>query len=375
VVVALTAAVAPPAPAGSAAAPAKFLGPVLSRAENASTTLTRDGGFSVGLPGGRNFWVFADTPRYEFKQNRWKVTAVVPGSTAGIARFTPGKVLRSALTEIKPGAALKPSRQPARFMPTPPAYMPNGSGKRCVKTGNGPGAFSVRWPTGAALMPDKKNILVPYAIVCVFNIREFHLQGWGFSLFNYKKQKFTVPATDVIPARRSGAGMPSWQMYGSPLVVGNNVTFFSWACCAPGEGVYSTTVKATEKALKRRSSYTPTLLPGLPPARNVHVANKSKTHSKFTMLIPEGEHGEYSIYAAPSPNGPWTGVTSGALPRCAKKINLCNNSLALHPELSPAGRLVVSYHLGEFGPAIPGKHPYPHDPLRHVVMAAVPCDC
>jgi hypothetical protein len=40
-------------PAGAAQPPAKFLGPIISYAENPNVTLGRDGGFSVPLPNGR----------------------------------------------------------------------------------------------------------------------------------------------------------------------------------------------------------------------------------------------------------------------------------------------------------------------------------
>ncbi len=223
-------------------------------------------------------------------------------------------------------------------------------------------------------MPDRKNILVPYAILCVFNVRNFTLEGWGFALFNYKKRKFSVAPTDVIPARRNGAELPSTQMYVAPIVVGRNVTFYSWACCSGESGVYATTVKAKPKALKRRTSYVPELLPDVPPTFNVHVANRSKTHSTFTMFVPSGALGEYSIFVASSPLGPWSATASGVLPHCDEGPDICN-SMALHPELSPAGRLVVSYHLGNYGPGVASKHPYPHDPLRHVVMASIPCNC
>jgi hypothetical protein len=62
------------------------------------------------------------------------------------------------------------------------------------------------------------------------------------------------------------------------------------------------------------------------------------------------------------------------LPRCDKSPVPCH-SLTLHPEFSPAGRFFISYHLPAFGPGDPSKHPYPKEPLRHVVMATVPCNC
>ncbi len=208
---------------------------------------------SAALPNGFDFWVFADTPRYEFrkKKNKWKLVSFITGSTAGMAKFTPGKPLKKALTEIRPGAQLKSTNQPAQFMKTPVAYMPDGSGKKCIQLHDGRKAFSVRWPVGAALMPDRTNVLIPYAIVCVLNEKDYFAEGWGFALFNYKTQRFTTKPINVIKPNKNGAEMPSAKMYGSPLVVGKKVTFYSWTCCDDDGAVYSTTVSATAAALKK----------------------------------------------------------------------------------------------------------------------------
>jgi hypothetical protein len=92
------------------------------------------------------------------------------------------------------------------------------------------------------------------------------------------------------------------------------------------------------------------------------------------MYVLTGSKGEYDIYSSTGTRGPWTKKISGTLPRCNKAPVPCH-SLILHPELSPAGRLLVSYHLPAFGPGDPSKHPYPKEPLRHVVMASIPCNC
>jgi hypothetical protein len=360
-------------PGGAASAPPKLLGPVLSHAENATTTLARDGGFSVPLPNGYDFWVFADTPRYEFRRNRWEIAGFIAGSTAGMARFTPGKTLRNRISEIRSGARLRRTNEPAQFMSTPVAYMPDGSGRRCRAKKGESNAFSVRWPTGAALMPDKANVLVTYAVVCVFNAYSFTAQGWGFALFDYRRQRFSHGPTDVVEAERSGTAIPPEAMWGSPIIVNRRVTFFAWSCCT-GPSVYSATMDATVPALTRRASYVPEPVPGLPMTYNIHVAPRSKTHDMFSMYVLSGRRGEYLLYAASSPNGPWSQVGSGVLPRCDKRAFGCH-SIALHPELSPAGRLVISYYLADFGPGVATKHPHPHDPLRHVVMASLPCSC
>jgi hypothetical protein len=164
------------------------------------------------------------------------------------------------------------------------------------------------------------------------------------------------------------------KLFGSPLVHGKKITFYSWKCCSTGTGVYSTTVKATAAALRKPESYVIKNVPSLPGTYNVHAAGKSKYHSKYSMYVLAGDQGQYGIYTATAPTGPWSQTALGTLPRCNQGPVPCH-SMALHPELSPAGRLVVSYHVPGYGPGIATKHPYPHEPLRHVVQASIPCGC
>jgi hypothetical protein len=360
--------------AGADPPPPRLLGPVLSVRENPGTTIGRDGGFSVPLPNGYDFWVFADTPRYQFSRGKWKLTGFIAGSTAAMAPFTKGKPLKTPLTEVNPGAPLSTKHPPAQFLSQPNAYVPDGSGVLCRKFQAHRPAFSARWPLGAALMPDKKNILVPYAVMCILSEFEYTAQGWGFALFNYKTQKFSVPPRDVFPASTSGAAIDQRYILGSPIVVGNKVTFYSRLCCSDGSALFSVTVDATLAALRNPANYAPTELAGLPATYDLHVGGKSATHKTFSMYSLTGDEGEYSIYTATAPTGPWSQTATGVLPRCGTSPRPCH-SMALHPELSPAGRLVVSYHLAGFGPGIATEHPYPHEPLRHVVSASIPCNC
>jgi hypothetical protein len=353
---------------------AKFLGPVLSIRENSETTFGRDGGFSAPLPNGKTFWIFADSPRYQFIRGKWRLTAFVAGSTATMAPFTKGKPLTTRMTEVNPGRPLKTTNKPAQFMQVPNAYIPGEEGVLCRKYQARRPSFSARWPVGVALMPNKKNLLIPYAVVCVLGESDYILQGWGIALFNYKTQKFTTLPTDVVPAQTNGAEMSTAQMWGSPIVHDNQVTFYSRECCGEGSGVFTTTIDASAAALKNPASYVPTPLPDVPLTLNVQVAKKSKHHQQFSMYVLNGIHGEYTILRSPSPTGPWTPTATGVLPRCDTSPRRCH-SMALHTELSPAGRLNISYHLPGFGPGVATKHPYPHEPLRHVVSSSIPCGC
>jgi hypothetical protein len=355
-------------------APPKFLGPLLSKSENPNVTLGRDGGFSVALPNGKNLWVFADTPRLEWIRGAWRLKAYFGGSSAAVLRsFTPGKPPTGRLIELAPGKTRPKTANAAPFIPMPNnVYMPNGSGKRCDKKNGTPSTNRVRWPVGAALMPDKTNVLVPYVITCVESSYFFTAQGWGFTRYNWKTNKFSQQPADVFPAKADGSGRSSRFLFGSPIIVGKRVTFYSWECCNTDGGVFQTTLDLS--ALKNPAAYQPQLLPGVHMTFDPSVAAKSKTHSRYSMFVRTDFKGGYELYSSTTPQGPWTPTASGVLPRCDKSPVPCH-SLYIHPELSPAGRLLVSYHLPAFGPGDPSKHPYPKEPLRHVVMASVPCNC
>jgi len=368
--IALSATLVLPAAAGAAGGPT-FLGPLLSRAETPTTSWGRDGGVSLALPNGKDFWIFGDTPRYQWSNGQWRLTAFIQGSSAGQRAFTSGKPLDGPLTEVRVGHPTQSTNQPLQFLAAPKLYLPDGSGRACTKANGGPSVEAVRWVTGAALMPDKTNVLVPYVEVCVIDASTYSAEGYGFALYNYKTNKFAAKPYDVIPPTADGATIPTKQFFGSPIIKNGKVTFYSWECCAT-QHIFTTTLNATVAALKNPASYSPTPTSGVPPTFNLSVTPPSKTHTKITMYVLTGTAGEYEIYTATAPTGPWTKSASGQLPRCDQPSAACR-SFALHPELSPAKRLIVSYYLGGYGPGIATKHPS-HD-LPHTVLASIPCNC
>jgi hypothetical protein len=360
-------------PAASAAG-AKLLGPLLSRKETPNTSWARDGGLSVALPNGKEFWIFGDAPRYEWKNGAWRMTGFIYGSTAAQRTLKPGKPLSGPLSEVWVGHPQRPTNPVAQFLPLPSLYMPDGSGRRCNKKNGGSAVEAVRWATGAALMPDRTNILIPYVEVCVLGAAGHWAQGWGFTLYNYKTNRFSQKPYAVFPPSSDGATIPTNHMFGTPIIKNGRITFFSWECCTPGQSVHTTTINATVGALKKRASYKPKPVPDLPATFLINVAPPSKTHPKITMYVLTGTKGEYEIYAASKAQGPWSRVASGQLPGCPESPRRCR-SFALHPEISPAKRLVVSYYLHGFGPGIPTKHPAPEQRLPHTVLASIPCAC
>ena len=199
-------------------------------------------------------------------------------------------------------------------------------------------------------------------------------RGWGFALFNWKTRTFSQRPVDVFRPKRNGSSLESQRLFGSPIIAGHKVTFFSSVCCSAGPGEYTTTVKLKRAALKKPASYHPVLLPNVPATFDLDVAPPSAHHKRYTMFNLRDGTGGYEIYAAAAPTGPWSEVAAGGVPKCASTPYPCH-SFVLHPELSPKSKLVVSYLVPGYGPGNTSKHPYPHEPLRHVVISSVPCSC
>ncbi len=349
-----------------------FIGPVLTADESPTISWGRDGGISVPLPGGRDLWIFADTPRYQYMQGKWKLSGFVYGSSAAELGYTQGHRLAGPLYEIVPGHRPSPRNQAAQLIPSPRLYLPDGSGRACNKANGGYAAAAVRWATGAALLPDQTNVLISFLDVCVTSPSVYAAQGWGFTEFNWKTNRLSVAPVDVIPPSKSGAEIPSSHYFGSPVIQGNKVTFFSETCCSRGSAILRTTLPATTAALRNRASYAPKPISGLPATFALSVVPPSRFSSRFLMYWMSGLKGQYRIYTAPEPWGPWTRKASGSLPRCGSNPYSCRNSVNMHPELSSSSQLLVSYYFPGYGPGIATKHPYPHLPLGHVVWATIP---
>jgi hypothetical protein len=231
----------------------------------------------------------------------------------------------------------------------------------------------VRWPTGAALLPDKTNVFVPYVDVCVVNAANYVVQGWGFSLYNWRTNKLSIPPFDVFKPKRNGAAIPKTKWYGSPVVVGNNVTMFTSTCCGfPPGRVYTTTIRGNARAFKNPASYASAPIAGLATNLLVSVSGKSRTRPTFTMFQSSDLKGAYVILTAASASGPWTARATGTLPKCTTSPQPCT-SFAVHPEMSTGSKLIVSYYLPGSGPTIAG-HPdrYNVTNFAHIVYASIP---
>jgi hypothetical protein len=156
--------------------------PVLSQYENASTAVSRDGGFSVALPNGKDLWLFGDTGIFGSNgSGPMALKGFISGSTAAEGPYAAGQVPTSLSEESSPGQplSLSASNPPALFLPAPTdVYLPDGSGGLCTSA---PGQASTRWVMGAAVIPNTSEVLITYSDVCVTGPSNFRGEGWGFA--------------------------------------------------------------------------------------------------------------------------------------------------------------------------------------------------
>ena len=356
--------------ASDAAAPRastpSFLGSLVASDDTPTLSWGRDGGVSVPLPNGKMLWVFADTPRWQYKGGAWAVTAFVHGSSAGMQDFTFGRRPTSKFLEVNIGKKLSAKNRVGPFMGNPQLNKPDGSGQKC------PADKAARWPTGAALMPDKANVFIPYVDVCILNSTNYPVLGWGFSMYDWKKNKFSIPPYDVFKPNRHGDAIPSTNVYRTPVIVGNTLTMYTLTM-APQWIEYSTTLPATVAAIKNIAHYTsqPMSMPG---TFLYGVAPPSKFLKQFTLFMSTDTVGGYKILSSSSPLGPWVERAEGALPQCATSPWMCT-SFAIHPQVSSSTKVLVSYYVPGSGPTVgghPNKNPARHPNFGHIVWVSIP---
>jgi hypothetical protein len=190
-------------------------------------------------------------------------------------------------------------------------------------------------------------------------------------MYNWKTNKFTVPPHEVFVPKPDGSALTTAQYFGSPVMSddGKSITMYSETCCAAGSAIYSTTIDATVSALNNPDSYQPSPVLGVPATFMLHVARTSPTEVMMYQL--SGNQGEYRIFTASNPAGPFAQHAEAALPKCDTSPQPCNNSIYIHPEFSTRKSTVVSYWVPGYGPA-DTTHPDPSDQIWHVVMASLP---
>jgi hypothetical protein len=324
-----------------------YLGPLNASQEATSgTILQRDAGISVPLPNGKDLWIFGDTS--SFTATAGQASAFVGGSTAAKGKAVAGQPLK-VLKDIQPAGTVAGASAPSQFIPTPSdTYMPDGSGRACTPA-NG-AVYTARWPTGAAMFENQKQLLVTYTDVCVTSTTSFTVEGWGFMTYSWRSGKIKTQPYDVFPPATNGSALPADRAYQSPLIALSQVTFYASACtslyvaCTAGT-VSVTTVPENLVALAAPSSYVakPAFTDGATQWMPVNVS-VAGFYPELRLIEQTSIGGTFIIFAATaSTAGPWHAIYSGTLPGCSTTPTGFCYAFVGHPELGLESPMIISY--------------------------------
>src|SRR5437879_4956561 len=182
--VAAAAGALPVAAAADVAPPASLV----SNYETASgNVLQRDCGFSHQLPGNSSLavWLFCDTP---IASSGGTVIGFIPGSSAAVGPFTPGRVptdLSEIPTPPAPIESLPSAQAPQRFLPTPDGLvLPDGT-TRCGASGSN--SYAATWMSGVNREPSSANrslLLISFTDVCVSGGSAITTERFGIAEYN-----------------------------------------------------------------------------------------------------------------------------------------------------------------------------------------------
>jgi len=341
---------------------------VTSRYETATGhRIVRDCGFSVPLPGQarRSLWLFCDTA-VTARGGRELGYPILGAGTAAEGPYTagrgPGVLSELATPGTDPagasGAGLLPAlAAPQPFLPLPASLTRPASTVPCSA---GSRIYPARWVTGAAREPGSSgHVLISYTDYCVSGGDTFTAEGFG--LLDYDPAANALGPPAPVFTAQPGQLLPQPQALGSPVFRGGYLYLFGW--CGPGcdrGGVFLARTRAVAAAWDNGFTYQywtglgwsadpshAAPLSGYREPVGVSVADYSAEGHGLVMIEQTSAGGDFSLWQAPAPTGPWRQIQSGRVPCTAgqrtRPVDLCR-ALIGHPELSTGDELLMSFY-------------------------------
>ncbi len=349
-------------------------------------TVPRDCGYSVPLPGrpGWSLWLFCDTAVTSARGT--KIDRLILGTdTAAAGPYQPGQV-PDRLSEIPtpPAPAARPSDgAPEPFLPAPQHLVLPGSTQPC----SGSGRYPAAWITGVAAEPAsatgsgassrRGQVLISYNDYCVTGDAgslgtdvpgSLTPEGTGLAEYDPARNQLG-PLEQVFGGTfglaQAGVALPVQQVLGSPVFHAGYLYLFGFCSaatlptgCATGK-VFMVRVQATPAAWQNPLSYqywtgrgwsldpntAASVLPAGQPL-GISAGDYSAEGHQLVLVEQTSLAGDFQVWQASSPTGPWRRVRTGRVPCRAGPGpgagELCR-ALIGHPELSTRNQLEISY--------------------------------
>jgi hypothetical protein len=324
--------------------------------------IVRDCGYSVPLPGqpGRDLWLFCDT-EITGRQGQEIGSPILGTGTAAVGPYRAGQA-PGPLTEVAaPGhgrAAAGTAPQP--FLPSPAGLTLLGGTLPCAA----PRAYPARWITGVTREPGPPglsgHLLITYADYCVSGASAFTPEAFG--LLDYDPADNVAGRPVQVFGAAAGQPLPAQRLLGSPIFRGGYLYLFG--SCGPDQGcgrggVVLVRTVASPAGWQEGPAYRywtgsgwsaspagAATLPGPATAVEVSAADYSADGHGLVMIEQTSVVGDFSVWQAAAPTGPWRRVQTGRVPcttgRQAGAGGLCR-ALIGHPELSTGTDLLLSF--------------------------------
>lgn len=337
--------------------------PVLSRYENLTgRDIARDCGFSAPLPSapGRSLWLFCDT-EITSRQGDEIGLPILGTGTAAEGSYRAGSA-PGVLTEVPtPSSPASPDPgtaglAPQPFLPAPADLTRPATDLPCA----GSGVYQARWFTGVAREPGASgHLLISYVDSCVSGSDVFTAEAFG--LVDYDPVANVLSSPAQVFSTTPGEQLPPAWILGSPVFSGGYLYLFS--SCAPDggcgtPGVFLTRTLATAANWQNGFSYqywtgrgwslspysAVPLRAGTPLL--VWAGDFSATGHGLVLIEQTSVGGNFTIWQAAAPTGPWRQITAGRVPCGAGKHGRPNGfcrALIGHPELSTRSELLMSF--------------------------------
>jgi len=220
----------------------------------------------------------------------------------------------------------------------------------------GPHIYPARWVTGAAREPGAGHVLISYTDYCVSSGGTFTPETFG--LLDYDPAGNVLGPAAPVFAAQPGQQLPQPQALGSPVFSAGHLYLFGW--CGPGcdrGGVFLARTTAAAAGWDNGFTYQywtgggwsadlshAAPLTGYREPLAVSVGNYPGRG--LVMIEQTSAGGDFSLWQAAAPTGPWRQTGTGRVPCTAgqrtQAVDLCR-ALIGHPELSTPNELLISF--------------------------------
>ncbi|HEY7199527.1 MAG TPA: hypothetical protein VIC57_04905 [Candidatus Dormibacteraeota bacterium] len=330
------------------------IGRPLSAADTSQNPISRDAGLSAAYSSSNSLWLFGDT-------GQKNGPAFLGGTTAAAGPYTRG-LAPTALQELPtPPAAPTPGRgSPALLLPTPQGLLtPDNPPVACGSAGSD--SYAPAWPSGLAQVPGTSHVLIVYAQVCVAIGRDWPTERLTLVEYDPATNSFVSSRTPFV-ASPLQAGIPLAQRLSSPVFGADGFLYLFGGDMATAR-VFVARVAANASAWGSSTNYQWWGVPGGGPAQwttdqssvtslisgvtpwSVHVADYASTGSHHLGMIVQTQFGtgDFQVFQASSPTGPWTAGPAGRVPDACTGGGFGCYALSGHAELSTGDRFVLSW--------------------------------